>query len=88
MPDEIAAELYLRGLPTDEVGLREALEARVLGWELFRLTPPAAKRWKCHYRLLMTAGIYDGQTAPECYARGLLATFAAPGPAPDANPEA
>lgn len=82
MPEEIVAELQARGLPADEVGLRAALEARVPGWELFRLTPPAAKRWKCQYRLLMKAGFYDGQTAPECYARGLLATFAAPGPQP------
>ncbi|SRR5579884_1156619 len=77
LPEEVLSALRSHGLPEDEVGLREALEARVPGWELFCLTPAAAKRWKCRYRLLMGAGYYDGQTAAEAYARALLASFEA-----------
>ncbi len=77
LPDDLAAALRAHALPLDEVGLREALEARVPGWDLHRLTPAAAKRWKCRYRLLMDAGYYDGASAAEAYARALLATFAA-----------
>jgi hypothetical protein len=71
-PDLIAA-LAERGVTaSDEVGLRLALERRVSGYNLFRLTPAAARRWKCRYRLLFEAGYVDGQTVAEVYARGLL----------------
>lgn len=75
MPDAVLAELRAHHLPEDEVGLREALEARVPGWDLHRLTSAAAKRWKCRYRLLMGSGYFDGATAAEAYARALLATL-------------
>jgi hypothetical protein len=75
LPDDVVLALQTHGLPGDEVGLREALETRVPGWELFCLTPAAARRWKCRYRLLMGAGYYDGQTAAEAYARALLAVL-------------
>ena len=75
LPEDVASALQSHGLPGDEVGLREALETRVPGWELFCLTPAAAKRWKCRYRLLMGAGYYDGQTAAEAYARALLVSL-------------
>lgn len=70
---ELAAALNERGVAEhDEVSLRRALELRVPGYNLFRLTPAAAKRWKCRYRLLFDAGYVDGQTVREVYARGLL----------------
>ena len=75
LPGDLIAELRARQLPLDEVGLREALEARVPGWDLHRLTPAAAKRWKCRYRLMMGTGYYDGATAAEAYARALLAAI-------------
>lgn len=73
VPDELRDALVERGiLDHDEVALRQALEQRVPGYNLFRLTPAAAKRWKCRYRILLDAGYYDGQSAPEVYARALL----------------
>src|SRR5579859_2289111 len=72
LPDELAAALARLGVERrDEVSLRRALEAHVLGYNLFRLTPAAARRWKCRYRILLDAGYYDGQTAAEAYARAL-----------------
>ncbi|HST88166.1 MAG TPA: hypothetical protein VLJ14_07290, partial [Ktedonobacterales bacterium] len=72
LPDELAAALERLGVERrDEVSLRRALEARVPGYNLFRLTPAAARRWKCRYRILLDAGYYDGQTAAEAYARAL-----------------
>jgi hypothetical protein len=72
LPDELAAALERFGVERrDEVSLRLALEARVPGYNLFRLTPAAARRWKCRYRILLEAGYYDGQTAAETYARAL-----------------
>jgi hypothetical protein len=78
LPEDVAALLRARGLPLDEVGLRVALEARVPGWDLYRLTPAAVKRWKCRYRLMMDAGFFDGATAAEAFARALLAASDAP----------
>jgi hypothetical protein len=77
LPNDLAAALRARALPQDEVALREALEARVAGWDLHRLTPAAARRWKCRYRLMTGMGYYDGATAPEAYARALLAALPA-----------
>jgi hypothetical protein len=56
-----------------EVELREALEARCETYTLIKLAPWPARRWKCHYRLMMGDGIYDAQTVAEAYALGLLA---------------
>lgn len=76
LPDELVTRLEAAGiLVRDEVGLRRALEARVPGYDLFRLTPAAAKRWKCRYRILLTQGYHDGQSAAEAYARALLAAL-------------
>lgn len=70
---ELAAALVELGITDhDEVSLRRAVEQRVPGYNLFRLTPAAARRWKCRYRLLFDAGYVDGQTTIEVYARGLL----------------
>ncbi len=56
-----------------EVALREALEALVETYTLIKLAPWPARRWKCHYRLMMGDHIYDAQSAAEAYAMGLLA---------------
>jgi hypothetical protein len=56
-----------------EVAVREALEARCETYTLIKLAPWPARRWKCHYRLMMGDGMYDAQTVAEAYALGLLA---------------
>jgi hypothetical protein len=77
-PEELARDLAAAGvLAHDEVGLRRALERRVPGYNLFRLTPAAARRWRCRYRLLLGAGYYDGNSAAEAYGRALLAVLVA-----------
>lgn len=76
LPDEVVDALVERGVTEhDEVALRQELERRAPGYNLFRLTPAAAKRWKCRYRILLDAGYYDGQSAREAYARALLAVI-------------
>lgn len=76
LPDELVERLAAAGVAArDEVALRRALERRVPGYNLFRLTPAAVKRWKCRYRILLAAGYYDGQSAAEVYARALLAAI-------------
>ena len=75
-PEELGRALAERGVGAqDEVSLRRELERRVPGYNLFRLTPAAARRWKCRYRLLLEAGFYDGQSAAEVYGRALLAAL-------------
>ncbi len=56
----------------DEVGLRQELEARVPTYTLIKLADWPARRWKCHYRLLIGAAMHDAQSVPEAYALGLL----------------
>ena len=58
-----------------EVALREALEAHVETYTLIRLAPWPARRWKCHYRLMLSDKMYDAQSAVEAYALGLLSTL-------------
>ena len=58
-----------------EVALREALEAHVETYTLIKLAPWPARRWKCHYRLMMGDYIYDAQSVAEAYAMGLLAAL-------------
>ncbi len=75
-PEELGRALAERGVTTrDEGELRRALERHAPGYNLFRLTPAAARRWKCRYRLLLEAGYYDGQSAAEVYGRALLAAL-------------
>lgn len=57
----------------DEIRLREALEELVETYTLFKLAPWPARRWKCHYRLMMRDQMYDGQSVEEVYALALLA---------------
>lgn len=76
LPGEVASALRDRGInPAGEVYLREALERYVPGYTLYRLTPAAARRWKCRYRVMLELGYFDGQSAAEAYARALLATL-------------
>jgi hypothetical protein len=76
LPAELVAALDLRGIPArDEVGLRRELERHLSGYTLYRLTPAAARRWKCKYRIMFGATYFDCQTVPEAYARALLAAL-------------
>jgi hypothetical protein len=77
-PEALRRALAERGVGvTDEAGLRRELERRVPGYNLFRLTPAAARRWKCRYRLLLDAGYYDAQSVAEAYGLALLAALTA-----------
>jgi len=77
LPDDIDAALAARGIRArDEVGLRLALEEHLKGYTLYRLTPAAARRWKCRYRIMFDAMYFDCQTVAEAYARALVASLA------------
>jgi len=70
LSDDIDAALTARGIGVrDEVGLRLALEEHLKGYTLYRLTPAAARRWKCRYRIMFEATYFDCQTVAEAYAR-------------------
>jgi hypothetical protein len=76
IPDELHKELMQHSIiVSGEVALREALEARAETYTLIKLTPWAARRWKCQYRLLLGEKMYDAQSAAEAYALGLLAVL-------------
>ena len=76
LPDDVAAALAAHGVTAhDEVALRQALDARLPGYTLYRLTPAAARRWKCKYRIMFGATYFDCHTVAEAYARALLATL-------------
>jgi hypothetical protein len=72
--EELQRQLAVYGIVDyGEVALREALEAHCETYTLIRLAPWPARRWKCHYRLMMVDSMYDAQTVAEAYALGLLA---------------
>jgi hypothetical protein len=74
LPADLTAALRAHGLAdAGETPLRQALEARLPSYSLFRLTPAAAKKWKVRYRLMAGDAYYDGQTVCEAYARALVA---------------
>lgn len=76
LPEDIDAALASCGIEVrDEVGLRLALEEHLQGYTLYRLTPAAARRWKCRYRIMFEATYFDCQTVAEAYARALLASL-------------
>jgi hypothetical protein len=78
LPDEVDAALTARGIGVrDEVGLRLALEEHLKGYTLYRLTPAAARRWKCQYRIMFAATYLDCQTVAEAYARALVESLLA-----------
>jgi hypothetical protein len=73
IPETIQSQLARHGIAaTDEVALREALEAHAETFTLIKLAPWPARRWKCRYRLLIGDAIFDAQSAAEAYALGLL----------------
>jgi hypothetical protein len=73
IPAELQARLARHGIhASDEVALREALEAHAETYTLIKLAPWPARRWKCRYRLLIGDAIFDAQSAAEAYALGLL----------------
>src|SRR5438552_3087617 len=76
LPHEVGLELRARGIEVQaEAALRNALERHVAGYTLYRLTPAAARRWKCRYRLMFHLGYFDGQSAAEAYGRALIAAL-------------
>ena len=76
IPEELHRQLTRHGVTaSDEVALREALEARTETYTLIKLAPWPARRWQCRYRLMMRDKIYDAQSAAEAYALGLLAVL-------------
>ena len=74
LPETLQTQLTHYGI-TDfgEVALREALEERASTYTLIRLADWPARRWKCHYRLLMGTAMHDAQSVPEAYALALIA---------------
>jgi hypothetical protein len=74
VPENVRVALAERGISAvDEVALRIELERRLPAYTLYRLTPAAARRWKCRYRLMFGDTYLDCQTVSEAYARALLA---------------
>jgi hypothetical protein len=74
LSEELHNKLVALGIvASDETRLREALETHVDTYTLFKLAPWPARRWKCHYRLMMRDDMYDGQSVEDVYALALLA---------------
>jgi hypothetical protein len=77
--EELRHRLGVYGIvASDETTLRESLERHIETYTLFKLAPWPARRWKCHYRLMMREQMYDGQSVEEVYALALLARLEAP----------
>ena len=73
VPEQLQRELARRGITThDEIALREVLEQHVETYTLIKLAPWPARRWKCHYRLMISDAMYDAQSVAEAYALALL----------------
>lgn len=76
LPEELCTQLAQHGITIcEEVALREALEQHVETYTLIKLAPWPARRWHCHYRLMMSDRFYDAQSAAEAYALGLLSVL-------------
>ena len=74
LSEELQHRLAASGIAAShETTLREALEARVETYTLFKLAPWPARRWHCHYRLMLRDQMYDGQSVEDVYAQALLA---------------
>ena len=77
--DPLQAQLAHHGInDVSETALREALERHCETYTLIKLAPWPARRWKCHYRLMMGEAMYDAQNVAEAYALGLLALLENP----------
>jgi hypothetical protein len=71
---ELQERLRCQGITSfDEVTLRQELERRVSTYTLIKLAAWPARRWKCHYRLMMGSSMHDAQSVSEAYALALLA---------------
>ena len=69
-------ELAMYGIHAyDEVALRHELEKYVETYTLIKLGPWPARRWKCHYRLMLRDVMHDAQSVPEAYALAILGTL-------------
>jgi hypothetical protein len=76
LPEELRTQLAQHGISDiGEVALREALEQHVEIYTLIKLAPWPARRWKCHYRLMLGDHFYDAQSATEAYALGLVSVL-------------
>jgi len=76
IPNELLTALAKYNInASEEVALREALEAHVETYTLIKLAPWPARRWNCRYRLLIGEKMHDAQSAEEAYAMALLATL-------------
>ena len=76
LPSMLQQQLRNYGISIyDEVTLRQLLEQRVETYTLIKLAAWPARRWKCQYRLMMGAGMYDAQSVSEAYAYALLSVL-------------
>ncbi len=76
LPEELRTQLAQHGISDiGEVALREALEKHIETYTLIKLAPWPARRWQCHYRLMMGDSLYDAQSAVEAYALGLMSAL-------------
>jgi hypothetical protein len=76
LPEELRTQLAQHDISdSGEVALREALEQHVQTYTLIKLAPWPARRWKCHYRLMLGDHFYDAQSAAEAYALGLASVL-------------
>ena len=73
LSEELRERLVACGVTADqETDLREAMEEQIETYTLFKLAAWPARRWKCHYRLMMRDQMYDGQCIEDVYALALL----------------
>ena len=73
-PEQLHKQLTQHGITaSDEVTLRETLEAHAETYTLIKLAPWPARRWKCQYRLLIGDKMYDAQNPSEAFAMAILA---------------
>jgi hypothetical protein len=74
IPEQLHKQLTQHGITaSDEVTLRETLEAHADTYTLIKLAPWPARRWKCQYRLLIGDKMYDAQSPSEAFAMAILA---------------
>ena len=79
LSEELHSRLVALGVAaSDETSLREALEAYIETYTLFKLAPWPARRWRCHYRLMTREKMYDGASVEDVYAQALLARLERP----------
>ncbi len=71
---DLQEQLQLQGITArNEIDLRQTLEQHVETYTLFKLAPWPARRWQCHYRLMLKEQMYDGQSIEDVYALAILA---------------